>query len=279
MSQAIEKEKELSQKADAETQEILSQQPKNPAISILAQDIVTNGSINQVPVGGAMWYAVKGHDNTLYNVSLNSVKPKCSCSSKSICTHMIAVRYQMGLQDNFDIPPEFVKAYKADKGPKMPKCGTKKPKRTDTIHESITGSQTVVMKPTIMHLSLNDPDLTTVPEETQEELERETSPISDDGSIAVLPDYMTQAQTDDLEEHDIAGIFEGNKDEEAGMEEVVAEYNLENVIIEQGHTDQVQSDDNLDSQQVNTYQAQSDDNLVSQQVNTDQAQSNDNLVS
>jgi hypothetical protein len=72
---------------------------------------------------------------------------------------MIAVRYSMGLQDDFDIPPEYRKAYKSDKGPKMPRRGTKEPKRTDTIHQSVIGSEAVVMRPKWTHLRLNQPEL------------------------------------------------------------------------------------------------------------------------
>jgi hypothetical protein len=41
----------------------------------------------------------------------------------------------------------------------MPRRGTKEPKRTDTIHQSVIGSEAVVMRPKWTHLRLNQPEL------------------------------------------------------------------------------------------------------------------------
>jgi hypothetical protein len=76
---------------------------------------------------------------------------------------MLAVRHAIGLQSDFGVPPEFKKAYEKSL-PKVPKRGTKKPKRTDTIHESVAGTEPVTIRQKKMHLRVNDPHLDSIAE-------------------------------------------------------------------------------------------------------------------
>ena len=77
---------------------------------------------------------------------------------------MIAVRFSIGMQSDFDIPPEFKKANEKSL-PKVTRRGTKKPKRTNTIHQAVKGTEHVTMKTTKTNLRMNDPNLAPIEEE------------------------------------------------------------------------------------------------------------------
>jgi len=163
MAAAVAKAEREEKNVEKESQVLIGSNPEVPVISLLAKDIVDRDAIRQTEMGGSTWYHVTGRDKQIFNVSVDTKNPRCTCGSRSVCAHMLAVRHAIGLQSDFGVPPEFKKAYEKSL-PKVPKRGTKKPKRTDTIHESVAGTEPVTIRQKKMHLRVNDPRLDSIAE-------------------------------------------------------------------------------------------------------------------
>jgi SWIM zinc finger len=70
---------------------------------VLAREIVVNAKITDYELGGERYYAIQGLNKRVYQVSLNTKKPSCSCGARSVCEHMIATCYTLGIQNEFGI--------------------------------------------------------------------------------------------------------------------------------------------------------------------------------
>jgi hypothetical protein len=107
LSNAIEKASEEETLVNTSTQLHLTEDTAMPAISLLAKDFIDRNAVGETNIEGGKWYSARARDETIYNVSVDSRNPQCSCGSRSVCPHMLAVRFAIGLQNNFHIPPEF----------------------------------------------------------------------------------------------------------------------------------------------------------------------------
>jgi hypothetical protein len=121
------------------------------------------------------------------------------------------------------------------------KRGTKKPKRTDTIHQAVQGTGPVIMKTTKMNLRMNDPNLATVAEERdehaleEEDIVAEHSPAHLDDLFQNIPDFSKGLPAqNELEECD-KQMREKEKEmrspsnTQEAMDNVMEEYNLKNL--------------------------------------------------
>jgi len=148
---------------------------------------------------------------------------------------MIAVQFSIGMQSDFDIPPEFKKANEKSL-PKVPRRGTKKPKRTDTIHQAVKGTEHVTMKTTKTNLRMNDPNLAPIEEErplAEEENVAEHSPPHSDDLFPKIPDF-SKGLPEQQELEDFDKQMRQNEQEmrsashtQEAFDNVLDEYNLE----------------------------------------------------
>jgi len=112
IAEADEKERKEWEEA---ARELLAETASDDPVSVLAKQIVENDKITNWSLGGETYYAVQGLDKKNYQVSLNAKNPSCSCGARSVCEHMIATRYVVGIQSDFGIPPEFKKYVPGDR--------------------------------------------------------------------------------------------------------------------------------------------------------------------
>jgi hypothetical protein len=112
IAEADEKERKEWEEA---ARELLAEPASDHTVSVLAKQIVENNKITDWSLGGERYYAVQGLDKKNYHVCLNTKNPSCSCGARSVCEHMIATHYAVGLQSDFGIPPEFKKYLPGDR--------------------------------------------------------------------------------------------------------------------------------------------------------------------
>jgi hypothetical protein len=237
LAQVVGKAQKEENLVNTSTQLHLTDDPAMPTISLVAKDFIDRNAVGETTIEGRKVYSAMARDETIYNVSVDTKNPRCSCGSRTVCPHMIAVRFSIGMQTDFDVPPEFKKAYEKSL-PKVPKRGTKKPKRGDT---KVQSTEHVTMKTTKTIVTMNDPSMAPIEEEQEEQqlAEEENvaqhSPAHSDDLFPNIPDFSKGLPAQQVLEVLDKQLLQNEQamrsasDTQEAFDNVLEDYNLKNL--------------------------------------------------